>query len=109
MKPYKRFVCVKFSLEKHREKEWEMLVNGASKPDNQFLMIIVRVIVIIVIVIIKIMIMIIITTLRKCGTKNHGCVRGFQGDKQPRTAANSCTVCNKNQQEAQATRSTSEE
>lgn len=86
-----------------------MLVNGTSKPDNQFLMIIVRVIVIIVIVIIKIMIMIIITTLRKCGTKNHGCVRGFQGDKQPRTAANSCTVCNKNQQEAQATRSTSEE
>lgn len=85
-----------------------MLVNGASKPDNQFLMIIVRVIVIIVIVIIM-MIMIIITTLRKCGTKNHGCVREFQGDKQPRTAANSCTVCNKNQQEAQATRSTSEE
>lgn len=85
-----------------------MLVNGTSKPDNQFLMIIVRVIVIIVIVI-MIMIMIIITTLRKCGTKNHGCVRGFQGDKQPRTAANSCTVCNKNQQEAQATRSTSGE
>lgn len=83
-----------------------MLVNGASKPDNQFLMIIVIVIVIIVIII---MIMIIIATiLRKCETKNYGSVREFQGDKQPRTAANSCTVCNKNQHEAQASRSTLE-
>lgn len=72
-----------------------MLVNGASKPDNQFLMIIVRVIVIIVIVI---MIMIIITTLRKCGTKNHGCVRDSRETNSPeqlRTAALSVIRINK--------------